>query len=260
MNDKIISMDFDGTLLTSNKKVTDRTKKILLKYKNNNYYIVGATARNLESVCSVCDISMFDYLILNNGAYIYDVKKSEALNVKKLTVETIEKVTDFFKCIAERIDYCSLNKYYIYKEKAEEYRKWHIPINNIDEINETVVRMNIFLKDSILTYKNYIEKMFDDIDVIIMSDTDNNNYKKWLALNPKGVNKLATLKNLCQKINVKLDNVIFFGDGANDLEIIRQVGKGIAMGNALEEIKAQAKETTLSNDEEGIAVYLEKFT
>ena len=92
-----------------------------------------------------------------------------------------------------------------------------------------------------------------------MSDTDNNNYAKWLVLNPKGVNKLSTLENICQKINVQLDDVIFFGDGANDLEIIRQVGTGIAMGNALEEIKIQAKDTTLSNDEEGIAVYLENL-
>ncbi len=75
MNYKIISMDFDGTLLTSDKKVTDKTKQVLLKYKNENYIIIGATARNLASASNVCDINMFDYLILNNGSYIYMMQK-----------------------------------------------------------------------------------------------------------------------------------------------------------------------------------------
>ena len=70
MEYKIISMDFDGTLLTSNKRITDKTKKTLLKYKKNNYFIIGVTSRVLASVKEVCDLNMFDYLILNNGAYI----------------------------------------------------------------------------------------------------------------------------------------------------------------------------------------------
>lgn len=61
MDYKIISMDFDGTLLTSNKKVTDKTKEVLLKYKNNNYIIIGVTARNLASASNVCDINMFNF-------------------------------------------------------------------------------------------------------------------------------------------------------------------------------------------------------
>lgn len=91
-----------------------------------------------------------------------------------------------------------------------------------------------------------------------MSDTDNNS-RKWLALNPKGINKLETLKGLCQKMNVNINKVIFFGDGANDLSIISQVGLGIAMENALDEVKEQAKEITLSNDNDGIAYFLDNI-
>ena len=58
---------------------------------------------------------------------------------------------------------------------------------------------------------------------------------------------------------VSIDEVIFFGDSTNDLPLISKVGLGVAMGNALEEVKDQAKEITLSNDKNGIARFLEKL-
>lgn len=261
MNYKIISMDFDGTLLTSDKKVTDKTKQVLLKYKNDNYVIIGVTARNLASVSNVCDINIFNYLILNNGSYIYDVENKKEININNIQRKIAIKITNYFKDLAEQIDYCSLNKYYIYKKKIEQNKNFLVPINSFEEINETIGRMNIFIndKEKLIVYKEYIEKTFDDIDVVVMSDTDNKNSRKWLTLNPKGINKLETLKGLCKKLDVNIDKVIFFGDGANDLSIISHVGLGIAMENALDEVKEQAKEITLSNDNDGIAYFLDNI-
>ena len=230
---------------------------MLLKYKNNNYIIIGLTARNLASASNVCDINMFNYLILNNGSYIYDVANGKEININNIDKKTLIDITNHFEDLAEQIDYCSLNKYFIYKKKIKQKKDFLIPINSIDEISETIGRMNIFIndKDKLIIYKEYIEKEFYDINVVIMSDTDNENGIKWLVLNPKGINKLETLKKLC----ISIDEVIFFGDGANDLSIINQVGLGIAMGNALEEVKKQAKEITLSNDNDGIAYYLDNI-
>ena len=55
---KIISMDFDGTLLTSNKRISNKTRNSLIKYKNKSYKIIGITARNLMSVNNILDTSM----------------------------------------------------------------------------------------------------------------------------------------------------------------------------------------------------------
>lgn len=261
MNYKVISMDFDGTLLTSKKNVTDTTKKVLLKYKNDNYIIIGITARNLASASDVCDINMFNYLILNNGSYIYDVEEGKATNINKIDKNIAIDITTHINDEVEQIDYCSLNKYYIYKNKIKKNKEFLVQINNIDEIDETIGRMNIFIKDKnrLIKTKEYIEKTFNDIDVIEMSDTDNKNNREWLVLNNKGTNKLETLKILCEKLDIPIDKAIFFGDSANDLSIIGQVGIGIAMGNALEEVKKQSKYITLSNDNDGIAYYLEKY-
>lgn len=262
MDYKLISMDFDGTLLTSNKKVTKKNKEILLKLKKENHIIVGITARNLSSVINVCDINMFNYLILNNGAYIYNVKKQDVITISELDKDKISRITNYFEKDADEIDFCSLNKYYVYLNENIDNRDFFEKIKSIEEIKEKIVRINIFPKENkkIKEYIEFIRNNFNDLEVIKMSDTDNKSNKKWIVLTSKGTNKLETLKILCLKLNIDINNVIFFGDGGNDLSIISNVGLGVAMGNALEEVKDKAKYTTFSNDENGIAYFLEKMT
>ena len=96
-----------------------------------------------------------------------------------------------------------------------------------------------------------IIKNYKNINVTNMSNTDQLNSKFWLIINPNGINKLKTLELLCDDLKTIPNKVIFFGDGGNDLPIIKGVGLGIAMKNA--------DDITLSNDKEGVANYLEKY-
>ena len=93
---KIIAMDFDGTLLPSNKRITDRTRECLIKLKNKHYIIIGVTARNLLSVKGVLDVNLFDYIVLNNGSDIYYVKKDKIENIICIENETVEKIYSLF--------------------------------------------------------------------------------------------------------------------------------------------------------------------
>ena len=92
-----------------------------------------------------------------------------------------------------------------------------------------------------------------------MSNTDQLNSKFQLIINPNGINKLKTLELLCDDLKTIPNKVIFFGDGENDLPIIKGVGLGIAMKNAENIVKENADDITLSNDKEGVANYLEKY-
>lgn len=96
-----------------------------------------------------------------------------------------------------------------------------------------------------------IIKNYKNVNVTNMSNTDRLNSKFWLIINPNGINKLKTLELLCDDLKTIPNKVIFFGDGGNDLPIIKGVGLGIAMKNA--------DDITLSNDKEGVANYLEKY-
>ncbi len=104
-----------------------------------------------------------------------------------------------------------------------------------------------------------IIKNYKNVNVTNMSNTDQLNSKFWLIINPNGINKLKTLELLCDDLKTIPNKVIFFGDGENDLPIIKGIGLGIAMKNAENIVKENADDITLSNDKEGVANYLEKY-
>ena len=68
----------------------------------------------------------------------------------------------------------------------------------------------------------------------------------------QGIDKAASLQMLIEQLGIKQEEVISFGDGYNDLSLIEFAGMGVAMANAVDEVKQRANYITLSNDEEGI--------
>ena len=104
-----------------------------------------------------------------------------------------------------------------------------------------------------------IIKNYKNVNVTNMSNTDQLNSKFLLIINPNGINKLKTLELLCDDLKTIPNKVILFGDGENDLPIIKGVELGIAMKNAENIVKENADDITLSNDKEGVANYLEKY-
>ena len=83
--------------------------------------------------------------------------------------------------------------------------------------------------------------------------------KKWVEIFNKKVDKYNAIREIAEKENIEPQDIISFGDGLNDIEMIKRSGVGVAMGNALPEVKENAKFITLSNDEDGIKYFLEDY-
>lgn len=254
---KLIATDFDGTLLTDERKVTKRNKDVLMKYKNKGYITVGVTGRTLGGVMSDIDINLFNYLILNNGCCIYNIKTKKTEYQISFPKNIVEDITNYVENLVYQIDYCTLNTYYRYKNKKNPPVNHIVNINNLDEVEEEITKINLLFMDD-----NNMEKICSDINekynvnAFIMQDS--NSPTRILIINPKGINKKETLKILGEKINISKEEMIYFGDGLNDLEIINWVGCGVAMENAFTEVKEKASFVTKSNNEDGVAVFLEK--
>lgn len=258
MKYKLIATDFDGTLLTDNKQVTELTRERLLYYKNKGYKIVGVTARALESTKYTIPIEIFDYLILNNGAYIYDVENNNSRYIGILNQKIVSDIISLVENDQNHIDIVSDTTYYSYKDNKKYDVSYIKNVDSVDEIDEYIMRMNIFVDNLKLEYYcNLISNKFLDINCFIMQDSDAS--LKWLVINPKGINKKTTLELLGSELNINLEEMIFFGDGLNDLEVIKAVGLGVAMKNALDEVKECAKEITLSNNDNGVVSFLDKL-
>lgn len=256
---KIIATDFDGTLLTSDNKISDRTKKCLKELRDKSYIIIGVTARNLLSVKNVLDTSLFDCIILNNGSNVYYVKDDLLENVSSIERDVAKKIYDSFSNRSSQIDFCTPFRYLIRSNKKKEDSLLIKYIDGFDEVDDLISRMNVFFAtdDEVDENRKLIEDEFEDINVVKMVDTDVANSRVWLTINPKSINKLSTLEKICKDLNHSIDEVVFFGDGENDLVLIENAGIGVAMGNALEIVKEKALFVTLSNDNDGIAEFLE---
>ncbi len=255
---KLIATDFDGSLLNDQKEISNRTISTLKECKKCGYYIVGVSARAIESAKSVVPFELFDYLLLNNGAYLYDTSKKEGTYLGNLSKSLALSILNTMEKHSTQIDFISGNKYYIYKKNTYLEKPFIENIQSLDEIKEEIVRMNIFLKDQndIFFHHQVIQKKYPEILCFVMQDSTSS--KMWLVINPKDLNKANSLKKLGKKLNISPEEMIFFGDGLNDLEVIKEVGLGVALGNALPAVKECAKEITLTNNEDGIALFLEK--
>lgn len=261
MNYKLIAMDFDGTLLNDKKEIGERTKETLIKYKKKGYKIVGVTARALLSAKAAIPFEIFDYLVLNNGVNLYDVSEEKENYVGKISKQSASKIVEIvenFGCQINYIDFISSTTYYSYKKKKNSNISFIKDIDTIEEVKEDIARMNLFFFDwnPIDEVCRCINAEQEDVDCFIMQDSGSQ--EKWLVVNPKGVDKKITLENLGKKLHIKLEEMIFFGDGLNDLPIMENIGCSVAMGNALDEIKEKADYVTSTNNEDGIAVFLEK--
>lgn len=261
MKYKLIAMDFDDTLLNSKKEIGEKTKECLKKYKEKGYKIVGVTARALLSAKKGVPFDLFDYLILNNGCNMYDVGKNKEIVIGKLDTNCVSKITklvDKFMNQVDYVDYISGTTYYSYKKKKSTV-SFIKNIHSLEEIKEEVLRMNIFLKDwsHIVELQELINQYHKDVNCFIMQDSGAE--KQWLVVNPKGIDKKLVLESLGKQWKIGLSEMIFFGDGLNDLVMMESVGCSVAMGNSLEVVKKKANYVTLSNDEDGIAVFLDNY-
>ena len=80
-----------------------------------------------------------------------------------------------------------------------------------------------------------------------------------IEINSADATKGKALKSLCAALNVDLKDTLAFGDGTNDLDMIKTAGLGVAMGNAVEELKQAADWIAPSNVENGVAAGIYRF-
>lgn len=256
---KLIGTDFDGTLLDDNKVVPKENIKSLIKSKEQGIKIVGVTARTLESVKNVVDISIFDYLILNNGSNIYDVSREKTIYDNSISYGTAKEITDLIDEYTYQFDYCTFSSYHLYKNFKESHLSFVKEVKSVDEVEDPISKINIFTNAGVdnESLKKEVEEHFPNIRVMIMQDSGNE--RRWLVATPDDLNKKESLKYLGDYLNISLEDMMFFGDGLNDLEVMEGVGLGVAMGNALEEVKDRSKDTTISNNEAGVSYYINEY-
>lgn len=259
---KLFFFDIDGTLIECEKgiyEIQGSTKQALDDLKKNGHDVFLATGR---CKCFIVDGVMnypFSGYVTCNGACVEYKEK----NVYKKIVpkEAIQKTHDL--CVNRNLAYYFENNKHIYVLNKSNPR--HIEFKNKWGMKDSII-VDDFNIESIETYIGMIVlNSEDDIEPMLETLSPYFNvqkHQKGLSydLTLKGESKAKGIKMLTQAIKSDMSQTIAFGDGRNDVEMLREVGLGIAMGNAADEAKRFADYITDDVDKEGIMKALKHFS
>ena len=269
MKYKLLALDMDGTVLNSAKKISPRTKNAIEDLMKRGVYVVVSTGRNLAELIDYReDFSAMNYGIVISGGLIYDFFKDEPIKVHAVDEPTILKLIDFGletramihlhtikKSVAREVDIQNMAAFGmgIYQGMFDKIcERYDDPKKYVHEHPGEVIKVNLYHRD-----KESRDKNFERISKLNLSISYAEAFN--LEMSPANITKASGLIELCDFLNIDIAEAVAIGDADNDREILQTAGFSVAMGNASDEIKKLADFVTLDNDNDGVAVAIEKI-
>lgn len=262
--------DMDGTLLNSQGVISEENEKALKVLQEKGLEVIIASGRvDLLVKSYIKQLNLKGYIIGCNGGLIKNIETGKVLYSKTMDKDAAKEI--LFYCIENKINFLIYTIDLVYSNtnnpRANYYenlngrvsKDLHVPIKYVDD---AIIKNidNIDILKILLICDNHeevqvLESKFSKIDTLTVVSSLNG----LLDIMASNISKGNALKILSKKLDVDLSKVIAFGDNNNDLEMLQCVGMPIAMENAVESIKLQAKYITKSNDESGIAYAINNF-
>lgn len=263
---KLILVDIDGTLVNDDKKILNRTKKALIECQERGIKVVIASGRSPNGISNYAqelDLAKYkNYISAQNGSIL--IKQDNQKQVANHTLN-YDKSKELLQYIKE--SGLSTMIYYGGKVFTDDKNKFLVESTSADNRSEIAERKDFF--DNLDFIPNNIVMMGKDglleewmpgiedkfgkyFDFVLTSKT-------YFEAMPPGISKATSLKDLCDLYDIPIEDTLAFGDSDNDYEMIKEAGIGVAMKNATKKILQVADYVTSSNNDDGIAEYLEKY-
>ena len=270
---KVIALDLDGTLLDPDKNISPYTRDTLWEASERGIEIVPATGRYYSAMpLCVRELPFIHYSININGATVTDLRENKKVYKAEIPLEEALSIMQWLDTKPALYD-CYMNDHgWItgsFKEKAEQYVKDPHYIDMVKNLRESVPELKAFItaegrdiqKVQFFTYDHDFQQevlyhgaeLFPDI-ICTSSVKDEN-----VEFNNIRANKGAALLGLAGYLGYGQENTMSFGDGSNDIPMIRAAAVGVAMANSAGEVKRAASAAALSNAEDGVARFIREY-
>ena len=268
----IIALDLDGTLLASDKSLSQVNRDTLAQAAADGWAVVPTTGRFYGAIPQIVrELPFVRYAITVNGAEVTDLENGNIVYKAEIPYKKVIEIMKFLDGYPLIYDIYQGGEAFMtasMKEKIDimtddvHYRKMLKELRQpVDELKAFIAeRKQNIQKTQFVTYdadvhKQLMEALPQKFSDIVLTVTAKNN----IEINDTKANKGQALWALADYLGVPRENTIAFGDALNDMAMIKAAGTGVAMANACEEIKAAADFITLSNDEDGVAYGINKF-
>ncbi|WP_297713449.1 Cof-type HAD-IIB family hydrolase [Clostridium sp.] len=273
---RVIIMDVDGTLTNGKKEITKKTKNALIKAQELGVTLILASGRptsGLMDFARELDMDKHDGLLVSfNGSKVVDCQTNKVLFNETMSVEEGQAVLEHMKKFNVKPMIDKGNYMYVNNVFDNEILINGEPFNII-QYESRGGKFKLCEKDDLAAFVDYpLNKILTAGDPDYLQE----NYKNmmdpfkdklscmftapfYFEFTAKGIDKAKALDTVLSPMGFKREEMIAFGDGDNDVSMIEYAGIGVAMENAVDDLKAIANEVTLSNEEDGIAYTLSKY-
>ncbi|WP_296875549.1 Cof-type HAD-IIB family hydrolase [Thomasclavelia sp.] len=276
-NYKVIIMDVDGTLTNSEKKISPETKEALIKAEKMGIKLILASGRPTTGLVDFGkELQMDRYhglFVCYNGSKVVDCQTMETLFNQPLTVEEGKAVLEHMKKFDRVRPMIDKGEYMYVTNVYDNYINFNGKPFNVFEYESRGGKYKLCEVDDLAAFADYeINKILTTSDPEYLEA----NYKEmmepfkdtlscmftgpfYFEFTAKGIDKAKALDTVLKPMGYHESEMIAFGDGHNDASMVKYAGLGVAMANAVDDLKAISQYVTDSNDEDGIAKALYKF-
>lgn len=270
----LIALDLDGTLLDSNKVLSERNYKALEAAAAKGIAIVPTTGRFFSGMPkSILELPFLRYAITVNGARVYDAREDLVLRQSEIPMELAVDIMAYldgysvaYDCYQDDWGWMNADRL----EQASVFAPDQHYLDLITRLRTPVPELKAFIRErgrSVQKVQAYFQE--DQIalrgellktlgtrfpETAVTSASPRN-----LEINSAGASKGAAMLALAGHLGLDREQTMAFGDGLNDLSMLTAAGIGVAMANACPEALAAAGEHTASCDEDGVALAIERI-
>lgn len=281
---KLIASDLDGTLLNENSKVSEANVRAIQKAIDKGVKFVVVTGRSYHAAnMPLKEVGITCPIITLNGAGIYDIEGNvlRKISMDQAVCEKVytachkgEMYTEFFtnkglfsfgrNTFINRMTswWKTINPDFTEEEIHQkiELRFQNESVQFIEDYEQMVTipdleiyKLLSFAEDE-KSHKQVVNELKDETGVVITSSGYLN-----LEFNHPKAKKGIALKELASNMGIEMKDVMSLGDNLNDKSMLEMAGRGVAMGNADEEILNLCNYTTKTNEEDGVAYAIEEM-
>ncbi|MFI3129121.1 MAG: Cof-type HAD-IIB family hydrolase [Bacillota bacterium] len=268
MNKKLLVLDIDGTLTNQKKQITAKTRETIIKMMDMGHSCMLATGRPTPGVLFIADELEFalrgGYSLSYNGARVINHKTGEVVFEQKLDNKYIPELFEFAKTYD-----CGI---LTYNEKevisgtfVDEYVKFEanllrLPIKEVEDFDKITFPVNKCLMTAAPEKAEKLCEVLAEKYKGVMGVFRSEPF--FIEIVPLGVDKAKSIEKVLPILGFDKSDLICCGDGYNDVSMIKfasEKGVGVAMANAVAEVKSVANFYTLSNEQDGVAWAVEKL-
>lgn len=256
---KIVYIDCDGTLKNDKGEISARTKRAIKEFTKAGNYIVLCTGQPryfAEKISN--EIGCESFFISSNGAEIYDNIKKCIVKIISIDKSDVLEIYKYAKINNIRIVAVSEDKEFVTKQ-IKNKNQYMIPESNIEDFFEkNKIKQIMFVSDDNQKIINAKIELYKNNSIAILNQSTKEN-QPWVAVGNSKVSKGKAIRELTEYLGEKIENTIAIGNGHNDISMFETAGISVAMENAIDDIKNKVDIITASNNEDGVAIYLENI-